>query len=225
MELNPTLTAMDRTTGVLEIPSFRSEFFEKPDWQKIASELPSYRNLIVDIRENSGGNFVAMLRALSTFYCRGKFIGRLVQPRKSKPVKPAMDDDTADDYQISELDQFSEIGLKTFPDYGCYKGRVTVLISSETSSTAEIFAESFMSSGRGRVWGQPSSGDVVLAIWYLLPSLGPGYSVSVPEATYISNSGHELEGHGVWPQRELYYDLKLALQGKDSWIVQAAGGN
>ena len=36
--------------------------------------------LIVDVRENAGGNFVAMLRALSTLQCGGRTIGTLEQP-------------------------------------------------------------------------------------------------------------------------------------------------
>lgn len=220
-DMSPHMSELNKQTALLEIPSFRSEFFAENDWKKVAEGLRPYAHVVVDIRENSGGNFVAMLRALSTFYCGGHKIGRLVQPRKDKPVKEEIDDNTEDSYQISELDQFGVIGLKTFSGYGCYRGRVTVLISSETSSTAEIFAESFINSRRGRVWGQPSAGDVVLAIWYMLPSLGEGYSVSIPEATYISAAGHDLEGHGVWPQRELQYDLEQSLAGKDTWLLQA----
>jgi len=220
-DLSPRLTRLSSSVALLELPSFRSEYFEKESWRRIASQLRGLSHVVVDVRENAGGNFVAMLRALSTFHCAGYNVGRILQPRKKLPKKPAIDDNTEDGYQIEELDKFGEVGLVTFADYGCYRGRVTVLISDETASTAEIFADSFLHRSGSRVWGLPSAGDVVLAVWYSLPSLGPGYSVSIPEAVYVSRQGRELEGKGVWPQRELQYDLKQAFEGRDSWVTEA----
>lgn len=221
-DFSPRLIPVNASTAVVEIPSFRSEFFEPAAWTKFARGLGKYSHLILDVRENAGGNFVAMLRALSTFQCGGRSVGVLVQPRKKLPDKASFEDNTDDRYQIDELDRFRSLGLTTFSKYGCFKGKVTVLIAAETSSVAEIFANSFFFRPNSRVWGQPSAGDVVLAVWYDLPALGPGFSVSIPEAVYLSPTKKELEGKGVWPQRELFYDLKQALAGKDNWITEAA---
>ncbi len=221
-DMSVKLTRLTDTTMVLEIPSFRSEFFQKQAWQKTVAEFKNAKHLIVDVRENPGGNFVAMMRALSTFHCKDKKIGRLVQSRKSGSNKAKFDDNTDDGYQIQELEDHRNIGLVTYSDYGCYTGQVTVLISNETSSTAEIFADSFLERPNSRVWGQPSAGDVVLAVWYDLPALGPGFSLSIPQAVYESVEGQQLEGAGVWPQRELIYKLKSALLGKDNWVLEAA---
>jgi carboxyl-terminal processing protease len=221
IDSSPAVQPLGGGAGLLTISSFRSEFFEEKEWRKIAAVLPSYRHIVIDIRENAGGNFVAMLRALSTFDCGGRLIGHLVQPRKAGPNKEAFDDITADLHQLEELDKYHSLGLQTFSGYGCFRGRVTVLISSETSSVAEIFADSFRGRGHSRVWGQPSAGDVVLAVWYDLPGMGPGYSVSIPEAVYLNAAKRELEGGGVAPEHELYYDLKTSLAGKDSWVLEA----
>lgn len=221
IDSKPNLKDLGSGYALLEISSFRSEFFEPEEWKKLTAKLAAYRHVIVDIRENSGGNFVAMLRALSTFRCGQHLIGEILQPRKSLANKERLDDITSDQYQIAELDKHRRIGLGTFSNYGCYKGQVTVLVSAETSSVAEIFAQALMNQPRSRVWGQPTAGDVVLAVWYDLPKLGPGYSVSVPEAVYLTTQGKELEGHGVYPERQLFYDLHLALKGQDSWIVEA----
>lgn len=221
VDFSPQLQDLGGGHGLLTISSFRSEFFPSDEWREMAKTLSAYKHIIIDVRENAGGNFVAMLRALSTFECGQKLIGRLVQPRKAAPDKPAFDDDTADAHQLKELDRYHSIGLRTFDSYGCYRGRATVLISSDTSSVAEIFADSFKSRPGSRVWGQPSAGDVVLAVWYDLPALGPGYSFSIPEAVYLNRYKKELEGEGVFPQKDLFYDLQLALQGRDSWVVEA----
>jgi carboxyl-terminal processing protease len=223
VELNvdgaPSVTALNATTGLLEIPSFRSEFFQ--DWNALRAKFDGFRHLIIDLRENAGGNFVAMLRALSTFHCRELSVGTLSRPRKRGPVKPAFDDNTEDSYQIQELEKYRSLGLKTYGNYGCFKGKVTVLIGSDTSSVSEIFAYSFFGRPDSRVWGQPSAGDVVLAVWYDLPALGKGFSVSIPEAVYLTPENEELENRGIAPQREIFYDLKLARAGRDTLLVEA----
>jgi carboxyl-terminal processing protease len=225
VELNvdgaPSVTMLNATSVLLEIPSFRSEFFQ--DWNTISQKLEGASHVIVDIRENAGGNFVAMLRALSTFYCGEKPIGRLARPRVQGESIAAFADNTDDAYQIEELEKHASLGLSTYGDYGCFRGRVTVLVGPETSSVSEIFAHSFLSRPASRVWGQPTAGDVVLAVWYDLPQLGRGYSVSIPEAVYLTPKGEELENHGLAPQRELFYQLDHARAGRDTMIVEALG--
>jgi C-terminal processing protease CtpA/Prc len=222
VDSSPQVEKLSEKTALLTITSFRSEYFSSESWRKVAAKLRGFSHVIVDVRENSGGNFVAMLRALSTFQCEeGRLIGSLVQPRRAGPDKPGFDDDTDDTHQLGELENYHSIQLKTFKDYGCFRGKVTVLISSETSSVAEIFADNFNYRPNSRVWGQPSAGDVVLAVWYDLPALGPGYSFSVPEAVYMNREKKILEGQGVYPQKDLYYDLELSLAGQDSWLVDA----
>lgn len=223
VELNvdggPSLTRLNATTGLLEIPSFRSEFFR--DWNDLHKRFNGFNHLIVDLRENAGGNFVAMLRALSTFHCGVISAGILERPRKEGEDKPAFDDIMEDAYQISELEKYRSLGLMTYDRYGCFKGKVTVLIGSDTSSVSEIFAYSLSRRPNSRVWGQPSAGDVVLAVWYDLPALGRGYSVSIPEAVYLTPEKDELENRGVAPQREIFYNLAQARSGRDTMIVEA----
>ena len=67
-----------------------------------------------------------------------------------------------------------------------------------------------------QVRDQITAGDVVLATWYGLRLLGPGYSISIPEATYLTEKGELLEGTGVFPSRELQYVISDAEQGNDS---------
>lgn len=221
VDSSPQVENLGGGAGLLTISSFRSEYFGEEEWRRLANRLNAYRHLIVDVRENSGGNFVAMLRAFSTFACSETEMGRIVQPRKTAPVKDGFDDDTRDDYQIKELAKFRVIGLKTFSKYGCFRGRATVLMGPDTSSVAEVFADGFKRLPRTRVWGQPSAGDVVLAVWYDLRELGPGFSFSIPEAVYLNRAQQDLEGAGVYPQRELHYQLGDALKGLDTWVETA----
>lgn len=221
VESAPQLTLLNSSTGLLVIPSFRSEFFARAKWHAMVSRIKPLQHMIVDIRENPGGNFVAMLRALSPFLCSGVELGQLLQLRKKSKPKTRIQDNTEDEYQIQALNRYRSISLSTFKDYGCYSGAVTVLIGSETASVSEIFAESMKRRARTRVWGQPTAGDVVVAVWYDLPYLGPGFSVSIPEAVYVTPDQRTLEGHGVVPQRELFYELTPGLRGEDNWLTRA----
>ncbi len=221
IDSSPQVSELDARTGVLDLSSFRAEFFSTEKWRAVVSKIQPFQHLIIDLRENAGGNFVAMLRALSTFMCQSRSVGTIIQPRKKLPAKKFYDDNLSDGHQIKELEKFRSIELRTFGTYGCFPGRVTVLVGSDTSSVAEIFANSFIARKNSRVWGQRTAGDVVLAVWYDLPLLGPGYSFSIPEAEYITPQKEALEGRGVQPQNELYYDLKTSLSGKDGWIESA----
>lgn len=221
IDMKPSVRALDKKSAVLEIPSFRSDFFENDAWLKLVREFSKYPHVIVDIRENSGGNFVAMLRALSSFMCEGYNAGRVIQPRKKLPDLASIGNDMRDSSQIDELDKYRSIGLVTFAGYGCYRGKVTVLISADSASVSEIFAYNFLHRPNSRVWGQPTAGDVILAVWYDLAKMGKGYSVSIPEAVYHTPQNKELENAGVSPQKELYYELEESLKGIDGWIEAA----
>lgn len=225
LDLAPTLTRLDDRTGLIDLSSFRSEYFSDPDWKKFVQGWSQYSRLIFDLRENAGGNLVSMLRALSPLFCKPTVIGDLALPRRGEGDRVALSNDLSDDEQISEIEESPGIALETFSGYGCYSGSVAVLMGSHTSSVSEIFASAMLHRPHSRVLGQPSSGDVVLAVWYDLPSWGPGYSISIPEALYLTPEGKPLEGFGVFPQQEVFDDLKVWRQGRDSWIQSARAAN
>ncbi|MGE0764109.1 MAG: S41 family peptidase [Bdellovibrionales bacterium] len=217
----PTVRSLSGELGWLQISSFRGEYFKAEDWKKVVQEISGYKKLILDLRENSGGNLVAMLRAMSPFFCEPTTVGSLSQPRRPQEKGPAPEDNLDEMAQLALLEKFRTVPLNTFVGYGCLKMPVTVLIDGGTASVSEILAQAMLVRPQTRVWGRASAGDVLLATWYGLPLLGYGYSLSIPEALYLTLSGDSLEGAGVWPQQELNYDLKEALAGKDSWLVRA----
>ena len=221
LDSQPSLKRLDDRTALVTLSSFRSEYFEDEPWKKFVHSWQPYSRLIFDLRENSGGNLVSMLRALSPLFCHPTVIGNLSLPRRSDGEKQFLVNDLADDEQINQIDTSSGVILRTFDGYGCYQGSVAVLIGPHTSSVSEIFSSAILKRPHAKVLGQPTSGDVVLAVWYDLPTWGPGYSISIPEALYLTLEGRPLEGEGVFPQKEIFDDLKIWRQGKDSWIHSA----
>jgi C-terminal processing protease CtpA/Prc len=218
LDSSPKVTPINAQTALLEISSFRSGYFEGDNWKATVQKLGPYSQVIIDIRDNSGGSFVGMLRALSPFFCEPTFIGSLVQPRKNQESRGPLLDDLSEDSQLTELDEKGVVELWTYSGYGCFKGRVTVLTNYQTASVSEIFAHGMKKRPNSRVWGEPTSGDVVLAVWYGIPHLAKGYSLSIPEATVITHDDVNLEAQGVWPDRELDYKLADAVKGIDTWI-------
>lgn len=224
----PFLKRLSAGVGVLRLSSFRAELFEFKEWQALSNQLAGLDGLIVDLRDNSGGNVVAMLRALSSLICQDHTLGYFIRSRAEDTQGPPFTDDLSDNVQINHLQGYGRIPIRRFQNYRCFQGSMVVLTSDKTSSVAEMLASILIeerkiskSSVRTELLGSATAGDVLLAIWYPLPNFGKGYSFSVPEATYQTNVGEVLEGVGVRPKESISYDLDEALQGKDSGIEKA----
>lgn len=224
-DFSPLLEPVSDTTAVLRIGSFLAKYFEDPGWRALASRLRMYQHVVIDLRDNVGGSFPGMLRALSPFRCDRPLVGQLFRAPSMSDTMPEaeLENDLNAEAQLKLLKLAPIVNLKTFAGYDCYRGDVTVLIDSGTASVAEIFAHSFHGRPRSRVWGQPSSGQVVMAQWFTIPSLGgEGYSISIPIAGYRAVDGTELENQGLRPEKTLYYALEAALLGQDNWVSEAA---
>jgi carboxyl-terminal processing protease len=220
----PVLEGREGGVGILRFGSFLAHYFDGERWSEIARRLSRYRGLVIDVRGNAGGSFPASVRALSPFFCEPKIVGSLwtsAGDRDSLAPKDLPDDLDAR-AQVAALNATGRLNLRTYSGYGCFQGPVTVLVDAETSSVAEIFSEAMKSRKNARVWGVPTAGQVVMARWFEIGSLGGGdYAMSIPIAGYETSARRKLEDDGVDPQRILIYDLEKALRGRDNWMEEA----
>ncbi|MCB0422947.1 MAG: PDZ domain-containing protein [Bdellovibrionales bacterium] len=214
----PKLIPLSSKMAVLEISSFRIEYFDKDLWRDLSQEFSKYQYLIIDLRQNLGGSFVAMLRALSSFICTPTHTGSLLREGYKEGSHEILQDNATTAYQLETVYKARKIDLNTFSDYPCYSKKLALLIDFNTASVSEIFAQAVKESDRALVLGAASSGQMVMGIWYEMPMLGPGYSLSIPEANFISKANYNIEQRGVWPIEILYYDLELERSGKDTWL-------
>lgn len=224
-DLGPTLDPLGGGVGLLTLRSFLPQYFVEERWKPMTAELAKYEGLVIDLRGNAGGSFVASLRGLSPFFCMPSSAGRLWTTAESAGDEEprSLPDDLRATAQLEALQASGEVVLRTFEGYGCFRKPVVVLIDDETSSVAEIFAQAFVSREKSRVWGTPTAGQVVMAKWFEIGSLGGGdFAMSIPIAGFRSRDGRELESRGVDPQKILIYDLEAALRGRDSWTSEAA---
>lgn len=222
-DMRPKLTRLTGATALLSLPSYEGEYqemplFDRDAWKELVGQFDEYDHLIIDLRDNAGGNFAAMLRSLSPFFCKPTRIGSIVKKRTPSTEETFFPDELGANLQIETLERNASIQLVTYKGYGCYQGKVTVLIDAGTASAAEIFAEAIKVRPHSRVWGHPSSGSVLVAKREELMPFGEGYVLTIPVAAYESINKKDLEEGGVEPQKIIHYEKSDALKGIDSWI-------
>lgn len=218
----PSVREVAPGVGLLKIPSFLAWYFENPQWLEVVRGLSRWKALIIDVRENPGGSYPAMLRALSPFRCGNTFVGELFRSTRSGGAATQLQDDLDSESQLRQLESVDRVRLNTFANYGCFQGPVVVLTDSGTSSVSEIFAASFFERARSNVLGESTAGQVVLARWIPVRSFGSDdYQLSIPIAGYRAADGRILEDAGVKPMRYLSYELNKERLGRDSWLEVA----
>lgn len=222
-DARPFLTQYAHSFAVLKIPSFEGDYrgvplFEEEEWRKIVEEFLPVQHLVIDLRENLGGNFVSMLRAASPFFCEPTSLGKIVQNRRPSGAVFEFPNRLEADFQIALLNEYQQIDLKTYGGYPCFKGRVTVLVDHNTASVAEIFAQGIKKRAHSYVMGHPTSGSVLVAKRSEISEFGYGYTLSIPVAEYVSDRGELKESFGIQPDEFLFYEKEDALDGIDSWI-------
>lgn len=221
LEINeaPRYQRISESVLVLHIPSFRGEYFNNNfEW---LNGIKKDDLLILDLRKNLGGNFVAGLRFLSLFLCKEVVIGSIVRPRFSDRPLQKMMDQIDDQVQLEKLNQSSKIVLSTFATESCLKNSVRILVNSQTSSVAEMVAQALKDFREAPILGSPTAGKLLVGVWYPWEAWGKGVNVSIPEAVYVTSKGKMIEAEGVDIDRQLDYRREDFLQGKDSWIRQS----
>ncbi len=222
----PKLSELSSEVALLRLSSFEGTYkdedlFAKERVQGLARKLTAYKGVLIDLRGNLGGNFVALLRAISPFLCEPTEVGVLqklgLQPREVSEFPDSLR--FADQWRV--IESAEAVLLKSFSDYGCYRGQVALLVDSLTSSVAEIFAHHLRHNRGAKVLGQPTAGAVLVALREELSDLGENFFLNMPILAYLDAQGQPLEGHGVWPDLELRYQLESFRQGEDNWEQEA----
>lgn len=147
----------------------------------VTGRLRTARGIILDLRNNGGGDAEAMTEMASTFLPAGQSLGRFTGRNSSTTFEP----------QTRSAMLFFADPLTRL------RAPVVILSSERTSSAAEIFSNALRESGRARLVGQNTCG-CVLAIRrrHTLPD---GGELDVSEMDYRTARGLRLEGVGLAP--------------------------
>ena len=170
------------------------------------NKVKKFKTLILDLRRNGGGSEETLLRLIGNFFDRDITVGKIKRRKEEKPLI-----------------------AKTRGDSG-FKNDLLVLVDSESSSAAEVFASVIQTEKRGTVLGDRTSGKVMRSRFYS-HQIGletvVRYGVSVTDADLIMPDGKSLEGAGVAPNEILLptsEDLRAQKDTVLSRAVTAAGG-
>jgi C-terminal processing protease CtpA/Prc len=164
------------------------------------------KTLILDLRRNGGGSVETLRRLVGNLFDRDITIGSQKLRKESKPML-----------------------AKTRGDRG-FKGRLIVLVDSNSGSASEVLARVVQLEKRGTVVGDRTAGKVMRSRIYP-HQIGLDtvvfYAVSVTDADLIMADGQSLENVGVAPDEVLLPAAEDLRSQKDSVLSRAvamAGG-
>lgn len=218
---SPQIKKLSPEIVYLKIPSFKKDSFSKEKLQTLTKSIQNYHKIILDLRGNSGGNFVAGLRLLSLFLCAEKEIGSLKKQIVKQTGPFYLKDDLDESVQIQQMKN-DLVRLKTFSNYDCWSQPIVVLVNRESASTAEMVAQALRDYRGAQLVGEATAGAMLQGVWYDLPEIGRHVSISIPEALYQTQQGLILEGKGVRDVKQLKEKrLQDFRNGQDSWVLQS----
>ncbi|HEV2764590.1 MAG TPA: S41 family peptidase [Pyrinomonadaceae bacterium] len=147
----------------------------------LGGELRGARGLVLDLRENGGGEAEAMADIASALLPAGARLGRFTDRRGRPQMEPRT---------RTRL-------LSTAESLVEFRGPVVVLTGTRTASAAEVLAAALKEHGRARVVGEETCGCVLgIRRRHTLPD---GGTLEVSEMDFRTASGARLEGAGVTP--------------------------
>jgi C-terminal processing protease CtpA/Prc len=184
-------------TFILRMPTFEVPF---TDVDRAIGKAMKQKNLIIDLRGNSGGYIETLRMMLGHFFDHEVKLGDRAMRKDSKP----------------------EIVKPRGP---FYQGNVIILIDHNSASASELFARVIQLEHRGKVIGDRSAGAVMEA-HDLDESLGDDYKMyyglSITSANIIMTDGKSLENAGVIPDEILTPNAADLAAAKDPVLAHAA---
>jgi carboxyl-terminal processing protease len=165
--------------------------------------LRDARGIVVDLRDNGGGEAESMIDATSAFLPAGTPLGAFTD-RDGRTVASPLT-------RSSML--FAADAIKP------YGGALVVLTGARTASASEIFAAALKDGARARTLGERTCG-CVLAIRARHP-LPDGGLLDVSEMDYRTARGARLEGAGVAPDETVTPTRGDLARGLDPALLRA----
>jgi len=208
-----SLKFVDNDTAVIRIPTFDVSYDHKLV-EGLMKKAADAKNLVVDLRNNPGGQVVSMLNFLDMVFDNktdiGTFIlsGNVQEYQKEHPGP----------VDVVKVAAMVKTHLHTSPPpVTPFKGSIAVLINGASGSAAEITAAALHDLRKATVVGSKSAGAVLISVMRGLPD---GFRLQFPLADYVTTSGVRLEGHGVVPDFQVT-DPRFPGRDKDEPLDRA----
>jgi C-terminal processing protease CtpA/Prc len=185
----------------------RSFSVEKKYIEKMMAEVGQHGNMILDLRGNGGG-YVKIEELLTGYFFEKdiKIADFIMRDKKKERIAKTQKEKT-------------------------FKGKLIVLIDSNSASASEVFSRVIQLEKRGTIIGDTSAGAVMTSIFVTMEN-GRGvpgfetfsfFGMSITVADLIMSDGKRLENFGVLPDVGVGPTGFALLNGQDPVLAYAAG--
>jgi carboxyl-terminal processing protease len=171
---------------------------------QFGAAVDAYRDadgLVIDLRGNPGG-FAAMLMGIAGYLFEEPVVLGTMKTRATTLQF------TANPRRVNAE------GARLTP----YRGPVAILVDAMTGSASECFAGGLQALGRARIFGQPTMGQALPALFDRLPN---GDVLLHAYGDFLTPGGVSLEGRGVQPDEVVPLEREDLLAGRDRAMLAA----
>lgn len=168
---------LEGQTGYLSVSEFDSVTYAQ--YEEVLNELTDQgmTGLIVDLRNNPGGNLNTVCEMLDLVLPKGTIV--YTEDKDGKRETATSDDE----HQINVP--------------------MVVLVNGNSASASEIYAGAIQDYGIGKIVGTQTYGKGVVQQIF---DLGDGTSVKLTIAEYFTPNGRSIDGEGITPDVEVEYE-------------------
>ena len=212
-----SLKEINGNTVILKINSFGSEETKVIKCLLDSIRQKSYKNLIIDLRDNPGGtiepafligNFLTDKEMISGFFPNRKWYEEFNRKPDKNDIKYFdLIRDFHKDYKLKYGFYISSEGSKN-----CFKGQTYILVNNKTGSACEALAISAKENHLAKIVGERTIGRL---LYMSFAKLDKDIALIIPSYDFISYNGYRVEKNGVEPDiktkkgRELAKVLKI----------------
>jgi carboxyl-terminal processing protease len=164
-------------------------------FQQAMDQFRTADGVVIDLRGNPGG-LAAMIMGLS---------GHFLSERRTLGVMKTKDSELR---FVANPRLVNAAGERVEP----FRGPLAILVDGLSASASECFAGGLQSLGRARVFGQPSMGQALPALFDTLPN---GDVLIHAWGDFVTGTGVRLEGRGVVPDDIVPLTRADLLAGRD----------
>ncbi len=196
--------------GLLTVTSFQNSDFDRSVFDKIYDEILKTDALIIDIRDNGGGNSSHADYLISHFSTTP-----IPQGSWSSPMYIA-----AHGSWNYPAEYYMQMPRPIIParNKEIYKNPVVLIVNATTFSSAENLCVSFRGAKRGQIIGTPTGGSTGNPIQIYL---GGGIACGICTKHELDAVGNEFIGIGIQPDIIVNEDADQYRKGEDNIISKA----
>jgi hypothetical protein len=217
---NFSLQEIAEGTCVLDINAFHgSERSMDSLLQVISAE--QYKNLIIDLRDNAGGDAESAIPLMSFLSSKETIVGVFPNNkwyREYSRIPQHNDYKKFNEFTSGTLNKFYSLAedgygvyIRIIPSKKPFSGKVFVLINKNTGSTSEVVALALRENKLAVLVGQKTAGGVLSAKKF---NIDDKFDLTIPQNDYVSYASYRIDNNGVRPdftikEDGIEYVLKL----------------